>query len=135
MKKVAALGLFALLVSTSVFAGEGTKKVFFVSPKDGAKVGQKVKVKFGLEGYKISPAGKGIEDTNLGHHHLIIDKGPVSKGDVVPTDENHLHFGKGQTSTEVKLTPGEHKLTLQFADGAHRSYGENASSTITVHVK
>ena len=54
---------------------------------------------------------------------------------MVPADATHLHFGKGQTETMLKLTPGKHTLTLQFADGAHQSYGPDLSSTITVEVK
>ena len=45
-----------------------------------------------------------------------------------------LHFGKGQTETDVPLTPGPHTLTLQFADGAHLSYGPTLSSTIKIQV-
>ncbi|MBP6707250.1 MAG: DUF4399 domain-containing protein, partial [Achromobacter sp.] len=40
-----------------------------------------------------------------------------------------------QTETELKLAPGKHTLTMQFADGAHRSYGPDLSSTISVTVK
>ena len=58
-----------------------------------------------------------------GHHHLIVDGKAVPKGSVVPADATHMHFGKGQTETTLKLPPGKHTLTLQFADGAHQSYG------------
>ena len=81
---------------------------------------------------KVDPAGEVKEGE--GHHHLLIDSGFIKKGDVIPSDATHLHFGKGQTETEVALTPGKHRLTLQFADGAHRSYGEELSSTIEVVV-
>jgi hypothetical protein len=40
-----------------------------------------------------------------------------------------------QTETDVTLTPGKHTLTLQFADFAHKSYGEKWSQTIEVEVK
>lgn len=33
-------------------------------------------------------------------------------------NSKRLHYGKGQTEAEVTLPPGEHKITLQFADGA-----------------
>jgi hypothetical protein len=59
----------------------------------------------------------------------------MQKGLVIPADEKSLHFGKGQTEADVKLTPGDHKLTMQFGDGSHRSYGPEMSQTITVHVK
>ena len=114
-------------------APQTASKVFFASPKDGETVTGPVKVKMGLEGYTIGPVGD-MSQTK-GHHHIVVDGGPIKKGDVVPTDDKHLHFGKGQTETEVKLPPGKHTLTLQFADGAHRSYGPEMSSTVTVTVK
>lgn len=92
-----------------------------------------VHVKFGLEGMALKPAGDMTPDT--GHHHLLIDGKPVPKGDVIPATDHSLHFGKAQTETDVKLPPGQHTLTLQLGDGAHRSYGPELSSTITVNVK
>jgi hypothetical protein len=50
-------------------------------------------------------------------------------------DSVHIHFGRGQTEKELSLPAGKHKLTLQFADGLHRSYGSKLASTITVTVK
>jgi len=52
----------------------------------------------------------------------------------VPTDAKHLHFGKGETQAQVTLPPGRHTLTLQFADGAHRSYGPKWAATVRVNV-
>lgn len=108
-------------------------KVQFVEPADGAKVKSPLTVKFAVEGMTIRPAGEIVPDT--GHHHLVIDGGPVPAGTVVPMDATHLHFGKGQTETTVELAPGAHELTMQFADGAHVSYGEPMSATVTVTVE
>lgn len=108
--------------------------VQFAQLKDGAQIGPETKVSFKLNGKAIRPAGEAVDEKTSGHHHLIIDGAAIAEGTVVPMDERHLHFGKGQTSTMVKLTPGEHTLTLQFADGAHRSYGPNWSKTIKVKV-
>ncbi|MEC7948247.1 MAG: DUF4399 domain-containing protein [Myxococcota bacterium] len=107
-------------------------KVFFVSPADGATVKGPVTVKMGVEGMTVQPAGQLTEGT--GHHHVIIDAKGVPKGTAVPADDQHIHFGKGQTETTLELAPGEHTLTLQFADGAHRSYGPEMSATIKVTV-
>ncbi|CAG9251331.1 ATPases of the AAA+ class [Burkholderia diffusa] len=120
----------ALAVSTLARA---EARVFFVEPKDGATVSSPVHVKFGLEGMGLKPAGDMTPDT--GHHHLLIDGKPVPKGDVIPATDHSLHFGKGQTETDVTLPPGQHTLTLQLGDGAHRSYGPELSSTISVNVK
>lgn len=110
-------------------------RVFFVSPSDGATVKSPLKVVFGLEGMRVRPAGEDVTDQTSGHHHLIIDGAFVPKGGVVPMDAQHIHFGKGQTETEVTLTPGAHTLTMQLADGAHISYGEPLSATIKVVVE
>lgn len=85
-----------------------------------------------VTGKTVQPAGEVIEGS--GHHHIIIDGEPIAEGEVVPADDKHIHFGAGQTETDVELTPGEHTLTLQFANGAHQSYGADWSKTITVTV-
>lgn len=115
-----------------VYVPEGAN-VFFVNLHDGDEVTSPVHVEMGVEGFQVVPAGKVEKGT--GHHHLIIDEGASEKGVVVPADDTHIHFGGGQVDTEVELTPGEHKLTLQFANGVHQSYGPEMSKTITVTVK
>lgn len=109
-----------------------TARVWFIEPENGATVGKKFKVKMGVEGFEIGTLGDLTQ--GKGHHHIIINKGPVKEGEVIPADAKHIHFGKGQTEAEIKLKPGHYNLTLQFADGAHRSYGEKLSSTIHVMV-
>ncbi len=108
-------------------------RVFFVSPKDGAVVSSPIKLQMGLEGMKVAPAGE--VQPGAGHHHLIINGGPVPAGTVIAADKTHIHFGKGQTETELTLSPGAYTLTLQFADGKHVSYGEKLSDTIHITVK
>lgn len=108
-------------------------KVSILEPKDGATVAQTFEVKFGVEGMKIANAGTMTPGT--GHHHLIVDGGAIPKGQPIPADATHVHFGKGQTETKMTLKPGKHTLTLQFADGAHLSYGEMMSQTIHITVK
>jgi hypothetical protein len=121
-------------VATNGFAQKKEKPgVYFVEPKSGATVEQEFKVVMGVRGMAVNPAGEIIPET--GHHHLLIDTAPVKKGEIVPADVHHVHFGKGQTETTVKLPPGKHKLQLQFADGKHQSYGSAMSQAITVIVK
>ena len=109
-------------------------KVFFKNLKAGQSISSPFKLEMGLEGMRIDTAGPLVSGT--GHHHLMID-GPDSlvKGKVVAKDSVNIHFGKGQTEYELKLNPGKHKLTLQFADGIHRSYGSQMSATVEVNVK
>jgi hypothetical protein len=109
------------------------QSVSFVEPADGATVSSPFKVKFGVTGMDIKPAGDMM--ANSGHHHLLINVDGVKAGEVVPTDEKHMHFGKGQTETELKLAPGSYTLTLQFANGMHQSYGAPMSKSIKVTVK
>ena len=108
-------------------------RVFFANLEDGQTVSSPVKVVFGVEGMEVEPAGELHE--GKGHHHLIINGAPLERGVVVPADSVNIHYGKGQTETEITLPAGEHSLTMQFADGYHQSYGEQMSATIKVTVK
>ncbi len=129
MKTSLALPACLLAFAASAFA----QSVDFVEPRDGATVPSTFKVKFAVDGMKIAPAGDMAEGT--GHHHLLIDTADIPQGEVIPMNAKHRHFGKGQTETEVTLPPGRHRLTMQFADGAHRSYGEKLRKTIEVEVR
>jgi hypothetical protein len=109
-------------------------KVYFKNLKDGQTVKSPFKVEMGIDGLKLDTAGAIVAGS--GHHHLLIDAGDsIPAGQVVPKDANHLHFGKAQSSTDVTLPAGKHVLTLQFADGIHRSYGSKLATTITVTVQ
>ena len=121
-------GLISIL-SINVFA----QAIDFVSPKDGDTVPTTFIVKMAVTGMKVAPAGE-IND-GTGHHHLLINTADIAEGQVIPNDTQHKHFGKGQTETEVVLQPGKYKLTLQFADGVHRSYGEKLRKSIEITVK
>jgi hypothetical protein len=138
MRVVNRLTLLALCVVTLLaVVGCGKKeapkgKVFFAEPKDGAEINGPVKVVMVVEGMKIQPAGEIVEGT--GHHHLLINEDFTPAGQVIPTDDTHKHFGKGQTEEVLNLPPGNYKLTLQFADGLHRSYGKDFSASINIKV-
>ncbi len=120
----------ALCVGQAQAAGPS---VSFVEPADGATVSSPFKVKFAVAGMEIKPAGDMA--ANTGHHHLLINAESVKAGEPVPADEHHLHFGKGQTETEVKLAPGSYTLTMQFANGLHQSYGPELAKSIKITVK
>jgi len=109
------------------------QNIDFVTPKDGDTVTSPFMLKFAVKGMEVSPAGEIKPGT--GHHHVLIDTDAVPENEVIAMDTQHKHFGKGQTETELTLPPGEHVLSLQFADGAHRSYGEAYRKTIRVTVK
>ncbi|MCE9599285.1 MAG: DUF4399 domain-containing protein [Spirochaetia bacterium] len=109
------------------------ERVLFTQPLDGATVTSPVKVVMAVEGMTVKPAGEIVPGT--GHFHILIDADVPEEGKIVPADDNHKHYGKGQTETELTLKPGSHKLTLLFADGMHQSYGARLSQTIQVTVK
>jgi hypothetical protein len=114
-------------------------KVFFVDPVDGANIQGAlvdgkvaVPVKMGAENITVKAAGQ-IE-SGSGHHHIIIDTASDAEGTVVAKDEQHQHYGQGQTEATLMLAPGEHTLHLQFADGIHRSYGPKLEQTLKITV-
>jgi hypothetical protein len=114
-------------------------RVFFIEPAEGATItgplengAVSVSVKMGAENVAIKPAG--ALEAGSGHHHVLIGVGAMEAGTVVPKDETHLHFGKAETEATIRVPIGTHKLTLQLADGIHRSYGDKLASTITVTV-
>jgi hypothetical protein len=127
--------------SASTEAEEQAKKsneeqkagVYFVNIKDGATVKSPVYVQMGVRGKDVEPAGELHE--GKGHHHIIVDGEFTEQGTMVAKDETHIHYGKGQTSDSLKLSPGSHTLTLQFANGLHQSYGKDWSNTISIIVE
>jgi hypothetical protein len=110
-------------------------EVYIISPQDGATVPQSFTVRFGLKGMGVAPAG--VVHENTGHHHLLVDvKELPSAGQPIPKDEQHIHFGGGQTETTLKLAPGTHTLQLELGDSNHIPFDPPlVSKPITVHVK
>ncbi len=113
----------------------GGAEVYIISPRDGATVGPSVVVRFGLKGMGVAPAGMAKENT--GHHHLLVDvKDLPVAGQPIPKDENHIHFGGGQTETTLTLKPGTHTLQLELGDANHVPFDPALlSKKITIHVK
>lgn len=91
--------------------------VYFVGLKDGDTIPTKSTIHFGLRGMGVAPAGS--DRVNSGHHHLMIDVPTPALNTEIPNDFQHLHFGAGQTETDITLTPGEHTLQLVFGDKNH----------------
>jgi hypothetical protein len=92
-------------------------RVFFTALESGATVASPLTIEFGTESISIAPAG--TYDDATGHHHLLIDVTLADMSLPVPKDENHVHFGKGQTEATIELGPGEHTLQLILGDGNH----------------
>jgi len=125
-------------INTDIEIKDG-QSVYFPNLEDGQEIALPFVIEFGVNGMEIEPAG--MVNTDKGHHHLLVDSDPITSGLMVPANETNVHYGKGQTSDSLQLskfptlTPGEHTLTLQFADGIHSSYGPQMSKTIKIIVK
>jgi hypothetical protein len=114
-------------------AKEGAK-VYFIEPKDGASVSSPFTVRFGLAGMGVAPAG--VEKQHTGHHHLIINTKLTDLENPIPADDQHKHFGGGQTETSVTLPAGKHTLQLVLGDHNHVPHKPPVvSDVITVTVK
>ncbi len=108
-------------------------RVFFVDLEDGATIAPRTIVRFGSANLALTPAGTKAE--NGGHHHLLVDTGMPALDREIPSDFNHLHFGRGQTETELALPPGEHTLQLLLGDHEHVPHDPPVmSERITVRV-
>ena len=122
----------ALAERTAAPEGAAT---YIVSPDDGATVQNPVTVVFGLRGIGVAPAG--AEHANTGHHHLLIDLAPedVDYGSPLPADDQHRHFGGGQTEVTLELPAGTHTMWLLLGDHNHIPHDPPVMSeaiTITV---
>jgi hypothetical protein len=107
-------------------------RAYIIEPADGATVPQTFTVKFGLKNMGVAPAG--TDKAATGHHHLLIDQ------ELPPFDQpiggDIMHFGGGQTETEVTLEPGTHTLQIILGDMKHVPHDPPVySEQITVTVQ
>jgi hypothetical protein len=122
-------------VAAAMTAPAGAE-VYIISPRNGERVHSPFTVRFGLKGMGVAPAG--IKFDNTGHHHLLVDTdlSDIQLDASLPATDKIIHFGKGQTETQLSLSPGKHTLELLFADYTHRSFDPPLhSSKITIIVK
>lgn len=124
-------------------AGDGSAttsaaRVYFVQPKDGDTIGTMATFEFGVENVSIDavPPGELTEaDVRPGilHHHLGVDTECLPPGAVIPKADPWIHFGEGNNTIEMVLTPGEHRFALLAGDDLHRAV-EGLCEVITVTV-
>ncbi|MEL6288137.1 MAG: DUF4399 domain-containing protein [Pseudomonadota bacterium] len=122
IKALAALTALALATAPAIAgdtpAPEGAS-VYFVGLEDGATLKNPVTIRFGLKGMGVAPAG--VEKEKTGHHHLIINEKIEGEelNDPIPADDQHRHFGGGQTEVTLDLPAGKHTLQLVLGDQNH----------------
>lgn len=128
---------FFLLLTLNIHAASPSAsdaRVYIISPADGEIVASPVTVRFGLSNMGVAPAG--VEMENTGHHHLLLNTDLPLLDQPIPADDNHLHFGKGQTETVLDLVPGKHTLRLILGDHMHIPHEPALmSKQITITVK
>ena len=107
-----------LLVNGLIYPAD----LYFISPKNGEIINGDVKVVFGLSDFGVARAGYNIPNT--GHHHLIINEDLPDLSLTIPSNENYLHFGLGQTETSLNLEPGEYTLQLIMGNYLHIPHQE-----------
>lgn len=109
------------------------QNVTFIEPQDGATVPQTFLVRMNAQGLVVEPSGTVNE--GAGHFHILVDTDPIAPGQTIPADEQHIHFGNAAAETELTMPPGDHRLILQFADGAHTALeGDRFVDEIMVNV-
>lgn len=110
--------------------------VYFINVKDGDTLSNPVTIQFGLKGMGVAPAG--TEKEHTGHHHLIINEALEGEelNEPIPADDQHIHFGGGQTQKTLELPAGTHTLQLVLGDWSHIPHNPPVmSEKITVTVK
>lgn len=146
MKHLAAILALSFLAIPAWAGGETPSnpdaRVYFANLSDGDTVSSPVTVIFGLSGMGVAPSG--TEKENTGHHHLLLDRPPLGEGEDgadelsngIASDENHMHFGGGQTEVTLDLAPGQHTLQLVLGDFGHVPHSiPIVSDVITVTVE
>lgn len=141
MKQTQILKIVALILLTLVLGACGGSdnddegwRVYFTSIVDGDTVDNPVTVQWDATNFTIEPAGDIHE--GAGHLHIMVDADCIAADATVPADDNHLHYGNAQTEATLELTPGEHSLCLQAANGAHTALaGDGATEVITITVR
>ena len=109
--------LFLTILLTLICINVFSEKVYFINLEDGDELKSPFLVQFGLSGKGIAPAG--IDVDNTGHHHLLINQNEINYSMPIPSSDQHLHFGLGQTETMLNLPLGKHKLQLVLGDKYH----------------
>ncbi len=92
-------------------------RVYILTPADNTHHTSPVTIRFGLSVMGIAPAG--VEYTDTGHHHLLINRKIPPLDEAMPTEKGLKHFGKGQTETILDLAPGTYTLQLILGDQFH----------------
>ncbi|CAN5525496.1 hypothetical protein BH23CHL2_BH23CHL2_22950 [soil metagenome] len=105
-------------------------RVYFGSPADEAVVSSPVALDLVAEHVTIEQAGEARD--GAGYFTVIVDAPCIGPGEPVPIDDQHIHLTEGETSLDLSLFSGQHRLCLQLTDGAGIAQPANDVITIVV---
>ena len=92
--------------SSQLVKSNNLSKVFFKNINNGDTLSSPFLVEMGVSSMKIKPAGQ--LESGTGHHHILVNRDFMKYGEIIPMDNQHLHYGKGDTVVSLSLPPGEY---------------------------
>jgi hypothetical protein len=113
------------LTDTRTITVDGESSISLDAPEDGAEFASDETITFEPTVENAVVEASGDINQNAGHHHLLVNTDPVETGEVIPSDDQHIHFGDGTETPEVdagEFGTGDHELQFQLANGAHEAY-------------
>ncbi|MDB2461200.1 DUF4399 domain-containing protein [Gammaproteobacteria bacterium] len=121
MLKIKKITYFIFLLSITSLSYSGSneeKSIKLEGVENGKTYSSPLKLNFIVKNMKVLKAG--VNEKDSGHHHLLINlKNLPNLKLPLPMTKNIIHFGKGQTFTNLELKPGKHTIQLLFADYTH----------------
>ncbi len=111
--------IFLLSITSLSYSGNNEEKsIKLEGVENGKTYSSPIKLNFIVKNMRVLKAG--VNEKNSGHHHLLINLKDLPDLKLsLPMTKNIIHFGKGQTSTNLELKPGKHTIQLLFADYSH----------------
>ena len=111
--------IFLLSITSLSYSGNNEEKSIKIEGVENGKTySSPIKLNFIVKNMRVLKAG--VNEKNSGHHHLLINLKDLPDLKLsLPMTKNIIHFGKGQTSTNLELKPGKHTIQLLFADYSH----------------
>ncbi|MDA9181327.1 DUF4399 domain-containing protein [Gammaproteobacteria bacterium] len=111
--------IFLLSITSLSYGGNNEEKsIKLEGLENGKTYSSPIKLNFIVKNMRVLKAG--VNEKNSGHHHLLINLKDLPDLKLsLPMTKNIIHFGKGQTSTNLELKPGKHTIQLLFADYSH----------------
>ena len=111
--------IFLLSITSLSYGGNNEEKsIKLEGVENGKTYSSPIKLNFIVKNMRVLKAG--VNEKNSGHHHLLINLKDLPDLKLsLPMTKNIIHFGKGQTSTNLELRPGKHTIQLLFADYSH----------------